>query len=153
MKKIICLFTLATICVLSAFAQKNYTSGQQSLRDNIESFLREEGYQPSIDSDGDIKFKRQGDLFFISVSDNDSSPYYVRMSKYYNYSDNITKSVINRYDGEINRYKMIKLLASDNNFQLAAEMFVTNSKAFTSVFERILRAMDAAESELADMLL
>lgn len=154
MKRFISMFVLCTICFLSVCAQqRSYSSGQLALRENIMSYLREEGYQPSLDSDGDIKFKRQGDLYYIKVSDTDSNPYYVRLTKYYNYSDNIGKSKVNRCAPEINKYKTIKLVTDDESFSLGMEMFVTNYTAFTSVIDRVMRALDAAEEELVSLLL
>lgn len=148
MKRLFSIFVLIATGFAICFAQKSYNSGQQAVRDNIMSYLREEGYQPSIDSDGDIKFKRQGDVYFVSVSDNDSSPYFVQLSKYFSYNDKLTKTKIGLYAQEINQYKMIKLIAHDNNFRLTAQIFLINSVAFTSIFDRILSAMDAAETEL-----
>lgn len=148
MRRLFCVLVLIASGFTISFAQKSYNSGQQAARDNITSFLKDEGYQPSIDSDGDIKFKRQGDVYFISVSDEDSSPYYVSLSKYYSYTDKLTKTKINLYAQEINQYKMIKLQANNDNFWLTAQMFLINSVAFTSIFDRILSAMDAAEEEL-----
>lgn len=148
MKRFFCIIVLATICFGTSFGQKSFDSGQQAVRDNIMSFLREEGYQPSIDSDGDIKFKRQGDVYFVIVSVKDSSPYYVRLTKFFSYGERITRTNINRYADEINQYKMIKLSADDDSFSLEAQMYLINSVSFTSIFNKILAVMDGAESEL-----
>lgn len=148
MKRVISILVFVTICFSVVLAQKTFSSGQKALRDNIKSYLQEEGYQPSIDSDGDIKFKRQGDVYFICVSATDESPYYVRLSKYFSYNDKITKSKIALYYETINQYKMIKLIAADDSYIIDSQMFLINSVSFTSIFNRVLRAMDAAEEEL-----
>lgn len=148
MKNFICTLIFAMLGTGIALAQKNYSSGQQAVRDRIQSFLKEEGYQPSIDSDGDIKFKRQGDVYFITVSDKDSFPYYVKLSKYFGFNDTYTKTKISIYAIEVNQYKTIKLLSNDNHFWFECQMFVTNASAFTGVFNKILSAMDAAEEEI-----
>lgn len=148
MKNFICTLIFALLGSGIALAQKNYSAGQQAVRDKILSFLKEEGYQPSIDDDGDIKFKRQGDVYFVTVSDNDASPYFVKINKYYGYNDTFTKAKITLYALEVNKYKTIKLMSNDKQYWFESEMFVTNASAFTSVFSRILKAMDAAEEEL-----
>ena len=150
MKKLFCIFVLAVTCCAISFAQKSYNSGQQAVRNNIESFLKSEGYQPSIDSDGDIKFKRQGDVYFISVSDKDSEPYYVRLTKYYTYGERLNKTKISMAAPEINKYKMVKLLPNENSFCLDAQLFVNSASAFTSIFDRIMQVIDAAENELSE---
>lgn len=148
MKKFVCILTFVTIGLTATFAQKTFTAGQQALRDNIKSYLQEEGYQPSIDSDGDIKFKRQGDIYFVCVSNTDESPYYVRLSKYFSYNDKISKSKIALYYETINSYKMVKLITTDDSYIIDSQMFLINSVSFTSIFDRVLRVMDAAEEEL-----
>ena len=148
MKRFISILVFVTIGLSVAFAQKTFSSGQRALRDNINSYLQEEGYQPSLDSDGDIKFKRQGDVYFICVSATDESPYYVRLSKYFSYSDKISKSKIALYYEAINQYKMIKLITTDDSFIIDAQMYLINSVSFTSIFNKVLSVMDGAEEEL-----
>ena len=148
MKRFISIFVFVTIGFSAVFGQKTFSPGQKALRDNIKSYLHEEGYQPSLDSDGDIKFKRQGDMYFICVSSTDESPYYVRLSKYFSYSDKISKSKIALYFEAINRYKMIKLLTTDDSFIIDAQMYLINSVSFTSIFNKVLDVMDSAEEEL-----
>ena len=70
------------------------------------SFLKTEGFQPSIDSDGDIKFKRQGDVYYVIVSDSDSNPMYLRLIKQFDYSGGINKGNIDGYARDVNKYKM-----------------------------------------------
>ena len=132
----------------ATYAQKSFSTGQKKIRDEIYNFLKSEGYQPSIDNDGDIKFKRQGDVYFVCVSDKDSSPYYVRLSKYYSYGERLTRSKIGAYAEEVNKYKMCKLIVEDDSFIIDSQMFLYNSSAFTSIFDRILEVIDGAEDEL-----
>ena len=132
-----------------SYGQKTYNERQQAILVSILSFLKDEGFQPSLDNDGDIRFKRQGDTFYIDVSDSDDSPYYVKMLKFFKYSKDITKADITMYSKEILRYKMIKLTINDNNYVIKAEMFINNSNSFTSIFYRLLSAFDAAEKDIA----
>lgn len=132
----------------ATYAQKSFSTGQKKIRDEIYNFLKSEGYQPSIDNDGDIKFKRQGDVYFVCVSDKDSSPYYVRLSKYYSYGERLTRSKIGAYAEEVNKYKMCKLIVEEDSFIIDSQMFLYNSSAFTSIFDRILEVIDGAEDEL-----
>ena len=148
MKRFIFLFVISFLTCSMAFAQKTFSTEQKVLRDKIMSFLKTEGFQPSIDSDGDIRFKRQGDVYFVCVSATDDDPMYVRLSKYFNYSDNLTKTKINLYAIEINQYKMIKLIATDDSFLFDAQLYLTDANAFTSIFYKILKVMDSAEEEL-----
>lgn len=147
MKKVIYLIAiLSSFCVCS-YAEKSFSAEQLALRNSLKSFLQSEGFVPTIDSDGDIKFKRNGDTYYILVSDNNKSPMYIKLAKYFNYSETVTKTKINLYAAEVNLYKMAKLTALDNSYSIGAELFLTSSSAFTTIFYKLLDVMDDAESE------
>ena len=148
MKRLICIIAMVAIGFTATYAQKSFTPGQKKIRDEIFSYLKSEGYQPSIDDDGDIKFKRQGDIYFVCVSDKDTSPYYVRLSKYYSYGEErLTRSKIGIYAEEVNKYKMCKLIVEDDSFIIDSQLFLYNSSAFTSIFNKIMEVIDGAEEE------
>ena len=145
------LFILACMMMFtgSAFAQqKSLNVQQQNLRSSIMSFLRDEGYQPSIDDDGDIKFKRQGDIYYVIVSENDESPMYIRLAKYFEYGTKMTKQKVRESCEEINKYKMLKLSPLNNSFCMDIVLYVTNSQAFTAIFNKVIKIMEDAEEEL-----
>ena len=50
---------------------------KKSLQDLYMGFLTQEGYQPQIDSDGDVAFKREGRNYFINIDAAD--PKFVRI--------------------------------------------------------------------------
>lgn len=77
-----------------AFADGEFTTRQLALRSEIQSFLKQEGFMPEIDSDGDIKFKREGNTYYVRIDKANKSPMYLRLQSYYNYSDNLSKSKI-----------------------------------------------------------
>lgn len=66
MKKVLLALAMAIIA-FAASAEDTVTGAALTIRSDIQSFLRSEGYAPSIDDDGDIKFKKEGLLYFISV--------------------------------------------------------------------------------------
>ena len=76
------LFVLCLIATTLAFAQKDLNSSQLKLRTEIFNFLKEEGFAPEIDKDGDIKFKRQGNYHYVIIAENNESPMYVEMERY-----------------------------------------------------------------------
>ena len=147
------LFLLLALCLTSVvFAQsKTLNNSQKGLRDGIYSFLKSEGYQPTIDSDGDISFKRQGAKFFVIVSDTDDSPMFVQLQSYYLYGETWTHSKVLIATEELNRFKMLKVVLGEKSFHIDMSMFLTDAKAFTSIFDRVMRAIDALELELADI--
>ena len=151
MKKLSITLVLMTLVCGMTFAQKSFNSTQKQLRDNILSYIKAEGFQPTIDDDGDIKFKRQGDIYYVIMSENDTDPMYVTLSKFFNYGTNLTKTKVTLATTEINKYKMCKLHVLDDSFKLNMELYLKQSSAFTSVFYKLLDIMDSAEDELSEM--
>lgn len=134
------------------YAQKNFNAGQKALNDNIFAYLQNEGYVPSIDSDGDIKFKRNGDIYYVIIRPEETSPYFIRLQKYFSYGTRVTKQNILKYVKEVNSYKMLKCTFTDEQYVLTSEMFLSNSSSFTLIFNRLLRVFDAAEDEFNQTL-
>jgi hypothetical protein len=55
-----------TVCGAALFAQT-----KSELQEMYMTYLRAEGYSPSVDSDGDILFKSEGRNYYIIVDDED----------------------------------------------------------------------------------
>lgn len=151
MKKIALFLTVFVFFGGSIMAQsKTLSSSQLAMRNSIQSYLKSEGFQPTIDEDGDIKFKRQGGIYFVRVSATDENPMFVRISKYFNYSDAITQTKLHLFNID-NDYKMCKVVTGNEFFMIKSEMFATTSSSFTNIFYRILQVMDGAEEEIRKM--
>lgn len=93
-----------------AFADGEFTTRQLALRSEIQSFLKQEGFMPEIDSDGDIKFKREGNTYYVRIDKANKSPMYLRLQSYYNYSDNLSKSKISAALPDLNLWKAVKVV-------------------------------------------
>lgn len=142
MKKLLKIAVLSVLCFFASsvlMMADDLDEDQLNLRSEIMQFLKEEGFVPSIESDGDIKFKKEGVIYFITVSSTDSSPMYVYVAAYYNYSDRATKRKIEQASIELNKYKGAKIFAANNNYKIQAEMFVRNANAFCSVFYKLMK--------------
>lgn len=151
MKKFCITLLLGLFGIVSLSAQSSFTPQQLSLRSNIYQYLRTEGYVPEIDSDGDIKFKKEGDTFFVSVSKSDTSPYYVSLLSYYNYEKALSKEKIAAALEELNLWKGVKVVLFSDSFAIQGSMFVNNAEAFTSVMPKLFSIMRSVEQELAEL--
>ncbi len=143
---IIFFFTIEMV----SLAQTTLNTNQLALRSSLQSFLKTEGFQPEIDSDGDIKFKRQGSTYFIRVSRSDDDPMYVSISRYFNYNDDITRTKIILFNAE-HDYKMCKIFPGKDYFIIKSEMFLTTSFSFTNIFYRILQVMDGMVDDIKEL--
>ena len=73
---------LIVLSALSCFADEptaQRSAANIAFRDSVVSFLKEEGFVPSVDEDGDIWFKKEGDTLLVSVQD-DTAPFYVQIN-------------------------------------------------------------------------
>jgi hypothetical protein len=55
---------------------------RSQLQEMYVSYLRGEGYSPSIDSDGDVNFTAQGHKFYINVMDNDLQSFQIVLTTF-----------------------------------------------------------------------
>lgn len=147
MKKLLFILCLLPTAI-SIFAQKQFNEAQLKLRSNIESFLREEGFMPTIDNDGDILFKKEGEKYFVIIDQRDTSPFYLCLCKYYNYSENFTKQKIEKNLSELNLRKGVKLICFDKNYRYGAEMYLVNAENFKYVFYKLMKQLEALQEEV-----
>lgn len=74
------LFALVAIMACAGFsARADKSALEQSFTNEVKKFLLNEGYAPTIDEDGDVKFKYEGDTFYVMVATYDEG-YYVRVT-------------------------------------------------------------------------
>ena len=103
---------------------------------------------PEIDSDGDIKFKREGNTYYIRIDKANKSPMYLRLQSYYSYSDNLSKSKISAALPDLNLWKAVKVVMYESQFTVQADMFLTSSEAFKTVFYKLISIVSDVEDEV-----
>ena len=75
---------LFALSALSCFADEPTaprSAANIAFRDSVVSFLKEEGFVPSVDEDGDIWFKKEGDNLLVTIQD-ETAPFYVQITYY-----------------------------------------------------------------------
>lgn len=148
------LILFCVLCGLSfGLLAKDLTPRQLALRGNIEAFLRNEGFVPEIDSDGDIAFKKEGVKYFVMISDSDEDPFYVVLTNVMLYDEVFSKEVVAKAMNEMNLYKGVKLLCADRTFEMRSEQYLTKPEQFTSVFDKIMRQLNSMRKELISICL
>ena len=144
---------ISLICLNSVFCYADeLNASQKKLRNEIKAFLQEEGFMPEIDSDGDIKFKKEGSIYYISVNYKDTSPMFVSLSLGFNkpsgYSDEAIKIAAN----ELNLYKGVKVICSSHSFSIRGEMYLVSSEAFKYSFYKLMSQISNVEDDFMDEL-
>lgn len=146
MKKLLFLFVL--LCgVINVYADE-LTANQIRYRTEIVNFLKKEGFMPEIDNDGDVKFKKEGSVYYVRVSNNDESPYFLTLFRAFSYPSNYSREVVKIAANELNFYKGVKLLCYNQEIRVKAEMYYYDVDAFTGIFYKLLRQIDNLEEDV-----
>lgn len=152
MKKVFILVMFALALGLDAMAQKDFNYEQRRLRDDIVEFLRNEGFGPQIDQDGDIAFKKEGRQYYVQIFEKDKSPMYCLISSHFVYGNTFTKRAVAQAAVEINNNKMVKVVLFDNTYAYISDLYLTSSSAFTSIFYKMIEQIDSAREELNSII-
>ncbi len=121
---------------------------QKELRTGIITYLKNEGFRPELDDDGDILFKYQGEKFYIVVDRQLENPMMVNLISSYSLPQEYSKLIVKVAANDINMYKGVKMVVTPESFQLRAEYFVQEPMAFVTAIEKTVLIISAAEREL-----
>jgi hypothetical protein len=147
------LFSLAFVCVFTGVASAQYS--RVELQKMYMSFLSTEGYSPSIDSDGDVAFKKEGRPFWIEVNENDLE--YFRVGYLGNYALDYEYEVRQfpialNYASRITKVAKAYSVDDGGRFMISAEIFITKPEDFSIVFNRMLSAMNRARENFIEKM-
>jgi hypothetical protein len=119
-----------------------------------EDFLREEGFLPRTDEDGDVVFKFEGRTLFISVQDSD--PQYLRLvlPNFWEIDDETELIQALRAANEINRKIKVAtvVIQSEKHVSANAEMFIEREPDLEQFFLRTVKVLVQSASDFADLM-
>jgi len=140
--------TQSTASTRSSGSQTNaIVNNRQSI---YMAHLREEGYTPSIDDDGDITFKREGLTYFIIIDSDDPTLFFLLLPsiKYLN-SDDERRRAANAISAINRGVKVAKAFITSLQDRawvtISVEVFLENPDHFAVIFGRLMRATILAE--------
>lgn len=151
MKKFFLFIMTLSVCV-NLMAVKSFNADQLALRQNIFDFLKEEGYVPELDSDGDIRFKVEGNSYYVIVNEIDNSPMFLTLYRGFNYDESYTKTKVESVALEVNKYKGLKFMIFDNSYSFNVEMYLVNAEHFRYTFYKHMKQMKNAQDELRSLI-
>ena len=149
MKKIILLLVALLSLSMDSLAQE-FTEIQKKLRSDIMLFLKEEGYMPELNTNGNIQFKKEGDKYFISIDKRDTSPMYLTVGLSYIYNDTYSVDKVSKALKELNAYKAVKVVCFEDSYAYHAEMYLVNAEHFKYTFYKLMDQLSTLKKELAD---
>jgi len=148
-KILIAVLVLGGIFVFPAVSQE-WT--KENLQNAYMEYLRQEGYLPTIDGDGDIQFKVAGDTYFIIVDDRDLQFFQV----YTGFKmDTVSQdAALNAANSSNRSSKVVKVAFSPDRkvVSLTAELLLNDPKDFIPVFKRAISLIINAENNFMAQL-
>lgn len=108
-------------------------------------FLRNEGYEPEIDQDGDVIFRDGGRIYLILIDENDDEFFRLVFPNFWSIESEEERQRVERAAIFATAMtKVAKVFPVRHNVWATIEMFVSPIEGFKAVFERSMRALNVA---------
>ncbi|MFN6052958.1 MAG: T3SS (YopN, CesT) and YbjN peptide-binding chaperone 1 [Gemmataceae bacterium] len=122
-------------------------------QDFFMEFLREEGYRPQLDEDGDILFKHEGQSYLLFVENSDPGYFRLVYPAFWEISTPDEEEKSSQFIMDINaEMKVVKLYQLADKLWAAVEMFCDPIENSKSVFQRCLRVLQLASNRFMDKM-
>ena len=111
----------------------------------VEAFLRDEGYAPQRDSDGDVAFKYEGRFYVVVIDEADPMFFRLIFPNFWSIDDEEERARVAAASLEACRStKVAKVFPVQDNTWASVELFVDPFENYRAVFFRALGALQAA---------
>lgn len=151
MKKVTLILLSLIISFSESMAQNNEI--EKRVRDEYVKFITEEGYSPTVDSDGDIMFKIEGRTHFIDVYNEESPQYITFMTSGFQVGgeDGFDRELSLRAANEVNRKKRtVKLYVTNTSVSVRVEMPFANTESFRRVFYKLISYLETGRESFME---
>jgi hypothetical protein len=150
-KFLFCFIGIILFCINNLSAQMTLPQ----LQAMYTNFLIEEGYKPSIDSDGDVVFKIEGKTFWIDIDEKDLESFRIVFSNFWEIESLAEKLKVYEVMNYINRTtKVAKVFMSpkEDDVSMDANIFVKKPEDFKYHFPRMLDLLFYEIDEFRDKM-
>jgi hypothetical protein len=134
----------------SSAEQEETPVTQQERAQAYMGFLAEQGFRPTVDGDGDVAFKVEGYLYYISVEEDEE---FFRLI-FPNFWPIESEDERTRAEAAAlrvtNRLKVVKVLPTQRGVLATIEMFVPSPESVFPVFHRAIQAIQGGVSAFMD---
>lgn len=147
------LFILSLFFSLASFAANELNEKQSTFRRELFSTLGEEGFNPDIDKDGDIKFEYDNVTYFVSVDYRWTEPFLVTIYNQFSYNNEYTNAVMTNSISLVGHLKTVKLYCLKSTYLYECELFCTNANTVKNSFKTMLDQLQKARAEVANIVM
>jgi hypothetical protein len=136
-----------------AFGQATTTEDPKWTKEQLQNiysqFLRERGYIPSIDDDGDVRFIREEKTYYIPIREADPEYFSIVLANIWPIESTEEKQKALEACNEITATTKVSKISivSDSNIIIKGEVYISHPSEATKVFRRILSSMDTIRRE------
>ena len=149
-KIVLAIFIFGGIFVFPATSQQQWT--REDLQNVYMEYLRQEGYMPSVDDDGDILFKVAGNTYFIIIDENDLQFFQIYMGfKLETLSPEIALTAVN-YSNRSSKVVKVAFSPDRKVISITAELLLNDPKDFIPVFSRAISLIQNAENNFISQI-
>lgn len=142
-------FVLFQVLAIQGIMASDLTPAQLKLRDEMQDFLKEEGFMPEIDSDGDIRFKKEGSIHWISIAD--SGPFYIEFHRAGLKCNDVNRDIVIAAVNEGNKkVRCAKAILNESSISFAVEMYCYSAEAFRYIFYQCLKELESLKATVLD---
>ncbi|HEY8348147.1 MAG TPA: hypothetical protein VIL07_12900 [Symbiobacteriaceae bacterium] len=105
-------------------------------------YLKEEGYLPRYDEDGDIVFKAEGVTYLLFASEDDPEYFRLALPAFWRIDDEQERQRVLAAAAQVNaELKVIKIYPVGNNTWASVELLFASPEQFKPIFKRALRIL------------
>jgi hypothetical protein len=116
-------------------------------------YLREEGYVPRLDDDGDVVFKYEGGTYILFADEKDPAYFRLAFPNFWEIESEEEErqvlDVINELNG---RLKVVKFFIPRDDLWASVEMFIDPIENFRAVFARSISLLSQAVGMFRDKM-
>lgn len=121
--------------------------------DILLKFLREEGYTPKVDDDGDIIFKREGLTYILFVNEDDEEFVRIDLPNVWEIESLGERQMVMAAAAEVNRQvKVAKVVPMGDNVWVSAQLLVDPIENVSKILPRAMNVLSLAVREFSDAM-
>jgi hypothetical protein len=143
-----------SVCIL-VFSVGFITAQTKSeLQEMYLSYLREQGYAPFLDSDGDVNFKIEGGNYYISVNEKDPAYFRIVYPGFWKIESEEERREASAAIMSVNyTTKIAKMYITPwDNTTIVADVFLNTPADFNRHFSRMISTIQLARREFIDTM-
>jgi len=116
-------------------------------------FLKEEGYMPRFDEDGDIVFKSEGVSYLLFASEDDREYFRLALPFFWKIEDAEERRRVLAAAAQVNaELKVVKVYPVDDNTWASIELLFHDPEQFKPIFKRALRVLRHGAERFAEIM-